>query len=181
MTVRLTSPDALESLMAEATNRPGAQLKVTGEQKYYESLAGSTTKILNALAGFVAVVMGFGAVFAAMNTMSSIIGARTSEISTLRVLGFSRLSILLSVLVESILIAIVGGVIGCVLALPAQGLTTSTGQTASFTEIAFAFELTPTLLAAGVCFASLMGLLGGILPSTRASRLHLASALRVHA
>src|SRR6185295_4217940 len=106
-------------------------------------------------------VMGVGAVFGAMNTMYAIVAARTREIGTLRALGFSRRSILLSFLIESIFLALIGGAVGCLLALPMHGYTTGTGQTQSFSEIAFAFRITPAIVLTAMVFATVMGVIGG--------------------
>jgi putative ABC transport system permease protein len=122
--------------------------------------------------------MGIGAVFGAMNTMYAIVAARTREIGTLRALGFSRGSILISFIVESAFLALLGGAIGCVLAFPMNGFSTGTGQTQSFSEIAFAFRITPEILAFGLSFAVMMGIVGGLLPAFRASRLPITTALR---
>jgi putative ABC transport system permease protein len=122
--------------------------------------------------------MGVGAVFGAMNTMYAIVAARTREVGTLRALGFSRRSVLFSFVVESVILAVAGGALGCLLAMPINGLSTASGQTASFSEVAFAFQITPDILGAGLVFATIMGLFGGLLPSFRAARLPITSALR---
>jgi putative ABC transport system permease protein len=96
----------------------------------------------------------------------------------LRALGFSRFSILFSFVVESVLLAGIGGVLGCLLALPMNGFTTATGQTNSFSELAFAFRITPNIVVIGIGFAVLMGLVGGLLPAFRAARLPITTALR---
>src|SRR6266446_1889868 len=110
-----------------------------------------------------------GAVFGAMNTMYAIVAARTREIGTLRALGFSRRSILLAFVMESVVLAFIGGLLGCVLALPANGLTSATSG-ANFSELAFAFRITASALATGLIFAMVMGLVGGLLPAFRAAR-----------
>jgi len=117
-------------------------------------------------------------VFGAMNTMYAIVAARTREIGTLRALGFSRRAILFSFVVESVTLALLGGLVGCLLALPMNGYSTGTGQTQSFSEIAFAFRVTPQIAALGIAFAVVMGLVGGLLPALRAARLPITSALR---
>jgi putative ABC transport system permease protein len=122
--------------------------------------------------------MGIGAVFGAINTMYAIVSARTREIATLRALGFSRRSILFSFLIESVILAVIGGAVGCLLAFPMNGFSTGTGQTQSFSEIAFAFRITPGIVATGMVFAVLMGVLGGLLPALRAARLPITAALR---
>ena len=133
---------------------------------------------MKALAAFVAFVMGVGAVFGAMNTMYAIAASRTREIGTLRALGFSRLSILSSFVMESVFLATLAGVIGCLLAWPMNGFSTGTAQTQSFSEVAFAFQLTPTMLGTGMVFAAMMGLVGGLLPALRAARMPITRALR---
>jgi len=122
--------------------------------------------------------MGIGAVFGAMNTMYGIVAARTREVGTLRALGFSRFSILFSFLFESVLLALVAGLLGCLIALPINNLSGATGNTAGFAEIAFAFRVTPVALAVGLGFAVLMGFFGGLLPALRAARLPITTALR---
>jgi len=177
LTVRLTSPAVLASFDKDLRANPQFQLQADGEKTYYENLAGPTAGALMGLAVFVAVVMGIGAVFGAMNTMYAIVSQRTREIGTLRALGFSRLSILLSFVMESVLLAAIGGLIGCLVALPMNGFTAATGTNA-FSELAFAFRVTPQLLAVGLMFAVLMGIAGGLLPALRASRLPITRALR---
>jgi putative ABC transport system permease protein len=154
------------------------QVQMVGERQYYEDQSGPVAIPLTVLATFVSVVMGIGAVFGAMNTMYAIVAARTREIGTLRAIGFSRRSILLCFLVESVFLALVGGAVGCLLAFPMNGFSTATGNTASFSEVAFAFRVTPPSLITGMLFALVMGVIGGLLPSARAARLPIASALR---
>ena len=177
LTVRLTNPTVLASFDKDIRGNPQVQVQADSERKYYENLAGSTATVLIALASFVAIVMGIGAVFGAMNTMYAIVSQRTREIGTLRALGFSRFSILFSFVMESVLLAIVGGVLGCLIALPMNGYTAATGTNA-FSELAFAFKVTPTLLIIGLSFAVLMGFVGGLLPAFRASRMPITRALR---
>ena len=113
-----------------------------------------------------------------MNTMYAIVAARTREIGTLRALGFSRRAILFSFVVESVTLALVGGAIGCLLAFPMNGYSTGTGQTQSFSEIAFAFRITPNIVGTAVAFAVIMGFIGGLLPAVRAAKLPITAALR---
>jgi putative ABC transport system permease protein len=122
--------------------------------------------------------MAIGAVFGAMNTMYAIVAARTREIGTLRALGFSRRAILFSFVVESVFLALVAGVIGCLLAFPMNGFSTGTGQTQSFSEIAFAFRITPAIVMVGMTFAVLIGFVGGLLPAWRGARMPITTALR---
>ena len=122
--------------------------------------------------------MGVGAVFGAMNTMYAIVAARTREIGTLRALGFSRRAILASFLIESVILALAGGALGCMLAFPMNGFSTGTGQTQSFSEIAFAFQITPGIVLTGMAFAAVMGVVGGLFPAFRGARLPITTALR---
>jgi putative ABC transport system permease protein len=177
LTVRLTNPSLLASFDKDLRANPQVQVQADSERKYYEDLAGSTAMALIILATFVAVVMGIGAVFGAMNTMYAIVAQRTREIGTLRALGFSRFSILFSFVLESVLLALIGGLLGCLIALPMNGFTAATGTNA-FSELAFAFRVTPELLVVGMIFAVLMGFAGGLLPALRASRLPITRALR---
>ena len=178
LTVRLADPLTLAAFDKDLRENPQMQVQMDGERKYYADQAGTVSRPLLALSIFVSVVMGIGAIFGAMNTMYAIVAARTREIGTLRALGFSRASILVSFLLESLVLAMAGGVIGCLLAFPMNGFTTGTGQTASFSEVAFAFRITPGSLVAGLVFALAMGLMGGLLPALRAARLPITSALR---
>ena len=177
LTVRLTSPAVLASFDKDLRANPQFQLQADSEKQYYENLAGPTAGALMGLAAFVAVVMGIGAVFGAMNTMYAIVSQRTREIGTLRALGFSRFSILISFVMESVLLALIGGLLGCLVALPMNGFTAATGTNA-FSEMAFAFRVTPPLLITGLVFALLMGIAGGLLPALRASRMPITRALR---
>lgn len=175
--LRLADPSALPALKEALEGDPQLQVQVTQERQYYEDQAGPTAGALRGLAVFVAVVMAIGAVFGAMNTMYAVVAARTREIGTLRALGFSRRVILGSFVAESVALALLGGLIGCLLALPANGLSAATGSP-NFSELAFAFRVTPADLAQGLVFAALMGLLGGLLPAWRAARLPITTALR---
>jgi len=175
--VRLSDPSTLEAFKKTLEEDPQLQVSVTEERAYYEAQAGNVATALMGLSVFVAVVMGTGAVFGAMNTMYAIVAARTREIGTLRALGFSRRSVLFSFVTESLFLAFIGGLLGCVLALPANGITSATNG-ANFSELAFAFRITPFALGIGIAFALVMGLLGGLLPAVRAARMPITSALR---
>ena len=178
LVVRMKDAAAIPELDRWIRAQPEMQLQAVQEKKYYEDQAGPLARVLKSLASFVAFVMGVGAVFGAMNTMYAIVAARTREIGTLRALGFSRRAILGSFLVESVFLAILGGAIGCVLAFPMNGFSTGTGQTQSFSEIAFQFRITPEILAVGMAFAVVMGVVGGLLPALRGARLPITRALR---
>ena len=178
LVVRMTDPAAIPELDRWIRDQPQMQLQALEERQYYEEQAGALATILRSLATFVAFVMGVGAVFGAMNTMYAIVAARTREIGTLRALGFSRRSILVSFLIESVLLSFVGGVLGCLLAFPMNGFSTATGQTQSFSEIAFSFQITPEIVTIGLVFAVVMGIVGGLLPALRGARLPITTSLR---
>ena len=127
---------------------------------------------------FVTLILSIGAMFGAMNTMYAAVAYRTREIGTLRALGFSPFRIVTAFLAESIALALVGGVIGCILALPVHGLSTGTTNISSFSEVAFKFRITPALLVGGLVFSAVMGAVGGLLPAIRAARIPVARALR---
>jgi putative ABC transport system permease protein len=178
LVLRMKDPATIPDLDRWIRAQPQMQLQAVQERRYYEEQAGPLARALQGLASFVAVIMGIGAVFGAINTMYAIVAARTREIGTLRALGFSRRAVLASFLIESVILAVVGGAIGCLLAFPMNGFSTGTGQTQSFSEIAFAFRITPGIVGVGMTFAVLMGVLGGLLPALRGARLPITSALR---
>ena len=157
---------------------PGASLQAVPERLYYENQGGHVAMILRALATLVAIVMGIGAVFGAMNTMYAIVAARTREIGTLRALGFSRRAILVSFVAESAFLALIGGALGCMLAFTMHGYTTGASNVQTFREVAYAFAITPAIIGSGMAFALVMGVAGGLLPSMRAARLPIATAVR---
>ena len=179
LTLRLTDPSAaaLEKFNDDLKHNPAMQVELVQERKFYDDQAGVVSAALLGLASFVAVVMGIGAVFGAMNTMYGIVSSRTREIGTLRALGFSRVSILTSFVLESTFLAFVGGLVGCLVALPANGVSSAAGG-ANFAEVAFAFRIAPAALLIGIIFAVVMGMIGGMLPAVKAARLPITSALR---
>jgi putative ABC transport system permease protein len=122
--------------------------------------------------------MAVGAIFGAVNTMYAAVSGRTPEIAVLLTLGFHPRSVLASFLAESAIIAAIGGLIGCLMALPVNGIVANTTNWASFSEIAFAFRVTPGLLLAGFIFAVVMGVLGGFFPARRAAKMPVVQALR---
>jgi ABC-type antimicrobial peptide transport system permease subunit len=158
-------------------DNPAVQLEGKQERRFYEDQAGPTGKAILGLAVFVSVIMGIGAVFGAMNTMYAVVAARTREIGTLRALGFSRGAILLAFVIESAFLALIGGALGCLLAVPADGLSTATGGP-NFAQLAFAFRITSQAVVSGLVFAVVMGVCGGLLPAFRAARLSIVNALR---
>lgn len=177
-TVHLTSPDALGGLKDALTTDPRLNVDVTREIDYYSKQSRTMTTMITVLGGFVAFIMGIGAVFGALNTMYSAVADRGKEIATMRALGFGGPAVVFSFLLEALLISFVGGVVGCLAVLRLNGLTTSTINFQTFSNLAFAFKITPGLLIGGIIFALLMGALGGFFPAVRAARLPVATALR---
>ena len=178
LTVRLVDTSVVADWATEVLSNPRLQLELKQERQYYDDLTGVTGVLLLALAGFVAVVMGIGAVFGAMNTMYAVVAQRTREIATLRALGFSRFAILISFVLESMFIAVIGGALGCVLGFVAELFPSAATGNVTFSEIAFAFTVTPASLIGGMVFALVMGFVGGLLPAVRAARMPLTVALR---
>jgi putative ABC transport system permease protein len=178
VTVRLASPDALATLKDALAGDPRLTVQVDREIEYYAKQSQMLTTLILVLGSIVAAVMGVGAVFGALNTMYSAVAERAREIATLRALGFGVGSVVLAFVAEALCIALVGGLLGCLAALPLNGLTTGTMNWQTFSHLAFAFRVTPTLLLAGLIFALCMGLLGGVPPALRAARQPIATALR---
>lgn len=178
VTVRLTSPDAFNAFKDSVTSNPRLTVRVDREVDYYDQQSRVLSTLILVLGSIVAVVMGIGAVFGALNTMYSAVAERSREVATLRALGFGELSIVLSFLFESLLIAFVGGVLGGVTVLPLNRFTVGALNWQTFSHLAFAFRVTPDLLLAGVVFALLMGVAGGVPPALRAARSPIAATLR---
>jgi len=175
---RLKDPRGFEEAKRSLENDQRIQVDAHRETEFYDSQSELLTRILNILAYLITSIMAVGAVFGAVNTMYAAVAARTPEVAVLLTLGFRPRSVLASFLVESAVIALVGGLIGCLFALPINGIVTSTTNWNSFTEVAFAFRVTPGLLLSGVIFALVMGVLGGFFPALRASRLPVVQAIR---
>jgi len=177
----LLRPVADAASVAALTNRlehdRTLQVRTLAETDYYKEQTKQATPI-QFVGGFLATIMSIGAAFSAMNTMYATVGARTREIGTLRVLGFNRRDIYLSFMSESIVLALLGGMLGCLLSLPLNGVATGTFSWTTFAEIAFEFRITPELLAKGMMFAIVMGVLGGLLPARLAARKPVLDALR---
>jgi putative ABC transport system permease protein len=176
---RLESPDTFHTLKDALTTDPRLNVTVMHESEYYAAQSRVMQTIIETVGFGIAALMGLGAVFGAVNTMYSAVSSRTREIATLRALGFSRLPVVISVLIEAVLLSIIGGVIGGGLAWAAfDGYQTATMNFQSFSQVAFAFAVTPSLLARGLTYAVLMGLLGGMFPAIRAARLPVVVGLR---
>jgi len=178
VTVRLADPNAFDALVARIEGDPRLQLQAKRESEFFAEQAQFLGSTLEFIAFFVTIVMSIGAVFGAINTMDAMVAARAREIAVLQTLGFQRRSVLASFLVEALVIALAGGVLGCLLALPINGIETSTMNWQSFGELTFAFRVSPKILLQGMIFAAVMGLIGGFLPARRAAKQGLAAGMR---
>jgi ABC-type lipoprotein release transport system permease subunit len=178
LTFRLKDPGAFEEVKRALESDKRISVDVYREADFYAQQSQLLGSILQALAIMITGIMALGAVFGAINTMYAAVASRSPEIAVLLTLGFQPRSVLASFLAESALIALVGGVIGALIALPVNGMVTSTTNWASFSEIAFSFRITPGLLLSGLVFALVMGLVGGFFPARRAARQPVVQALR---
>jgi len=177
LTIRLADPSVLPTFDRELQANLRYPLSMTGERQYYADQAGPLSRFVGGLTAFVAVVMGIGAVFAAMNTLYTIVAHRTREVGTLRALGFSRAAVLMAFVLEGFFLAVVGGGLGCLVSFLMNGLSTCS-TTASMSEIVFAFQVTPIDLVYGLLFAGTIGVIGSLLPASRAARLSITAALQ---
>jgi putative ABC transport system permease protein len=176
--LRVKDESALSALSKRITDDPKLHLKALSERKFYEDQQGIASGALKGLAVFISFIMAVGAGFAGMNTMYAAVARRTKEIGTLRVLGFGRISILIAFLLESVGVALLGAAMGVLLAMPLNFVSTGTSNWATFSEIAFNFRVTPDLILAALLFGAIIGFVGSLLPSIRASRLKIVEALR---
>jgi len=177
--VRLDSAASFDPFKDWLTSNPQIDVQVRRESEYLESQSRALTTLVRILGSIIAILMGIGAVFGAVLTMYAAVVTRTREIATLRALGFGSMPVLLSVMGESIFLALCGGVIGGALAfLIFNGYQTSTMNWQTFSQVAFAFAVTPALLVQGILYSLAMGLIGGIFPAFRAARLPISQALR---
>lgn len=172
-------PDAeVAALAARLEDDRQVPAKVQTEREYLRNQTGMLSGALQFLGFFLAVIMGTAAVFTGTNTMLSALASRVHEIGILLSTGFRPMAISLAFLLESLLLGLLGGVVGCLLALPLNGVETGTTNWQTFTEVAFAFRVTPDVLVRAVGFALILGLLGGTWPAVRAARLDPTDALR---
>lgn len=180
VTVMLDSAAAFDSFKGALTTDPTLKVSVQREADYYASQSRNLSKLLNLLAYFVGGIMALGACFGAVNTMYTAVSTRTREIATLRAIGFGGAPIVISVLVESLLLALIGSVVGSIAAwLGFNGNTLNT-LGSNFTQVVFHLTVTASLLVSGVFVACVVGMLGGLLPAVRAARLPIATALRAN-
>jgi putative ABC transport system permease protein len=177
--VKLRSPQAFQEFKDALTSDPRLNVKVVRQTDYYLEQSSAVYRLITGLGTLVASLMAVGAVFGALNTMYTAVSTRTREIATLRALGFGSGPVVISVLVESVFLALLGGALGGGLAyFVFDGYRAATMNWQSFSQVAFAFDVTPSLLVQGIVYATVIGLIGGLFPAIRAARLPIARALR---
>jgi putative ABC transport system permease protein len=176
---RLNSAGAFTEFKDSLTSNPRLSVKVLRQSDYYAEQSEMLTRLITSLGVLIAGLMAVGAVFGALNTMYSAVAARTREIATLRALGFGRGAVVVAFMFESLVLALAGGSLGAALAyLAFDNFRAATMNWQSFSQVTFAFAVTPQLLVQGVIWATAIGLIGGLLPALRAARLPIAAALR---
>ena len=179
MRVLLDSPERVEELAQRVEEDPRLDLTLQSEQAYFAGQSAGLTQTIEVFGRAVAIIMAIGAVFAALNTMYSAVVTRTVEIATLRALGFGGLPVVVSVMIESLALALLGGVLGAAVAyFGFNGFTVSTLNNISFSQVAFDFAVTPALMRDGLIWALVLGAVGGLFPALRAARLPITVALR---
>ena len=178
MLFRLNDPDEFDAVKATIENDPRLQLEAKREKRFYAEQSEALSKFISYLGTGISIIFSIGAVIGAAITMYASVASRTSEIGTLRALGFSRGAILSAFLGEALLLGLLGGVVGLIGASMMQALSISTTNFQTFAEIAFSFTLTPKIVVVSLIFALLMGFVGGFLPAARAARMKIVDALR---
>jgi putative ABC transport system permease protein len=175
--IRATDSVSMQALIDDIREDRTLNADAVTETSYYQAQTSSAAPI-QFLGMFVGVIMAIGSSFAAMNTMYAAVARRSAEIGTLRVLGFSRLGILASFFLESVLLSLLGGLLGCLLVLPLNNFTTGIGSFTTFSEFTFDFRITPAIMLTGIAFALLMGAIGGLFPAGSAARKQILAALK---
>jgi putative ABC transport system permease protein len=176
---KLASPQAFQQFKDALTTNPQLKVKVVRQAEFLAEQSSVLTKFIEDFGVFIAAMMALGALFGALNTMYTAVAARTREIATLRALGFGSLPVILSVMFESLALALIGGTIGAAAAYFAfDGFKAATINWQTFSQVAFAFTVTPRLLTRAILWAAMIGLIGGLFPAIRAARLPIAAALR---
>ena len=179
MRVKVSDPAQIDAVQAVFDSNPAADLQITSEAEFFSSQSEQLATLITSFGYAVATIMAIGAVFAALNTMYSAVTTRTVEIATLRALGFGATPVVISVMIEAIVLSILGGVLGAVIAyLGFNGYTVSTLNQGSFSQVAFDFAVTPDLIRSGIAWALVLGIIGGLFPAVRAARLPITVALR---
>jgi putative ABC transport system permease protein len=175
--LQATDDVAANALINSLLNDRRLNVTPMTEKEYYTSLMSSAAPV-QFLGYFVCIVMAVGSCFAAMNTMYAAVARRSKEVGTLRILGFTRGSILLSFFLESVFLALIGGIFACIIVLPLNGVTTALGNFSTFSETSFNFKIGPQVMLVGLVFSAILGAVGGLLPARQAARKEILTALR---
>jgi ABC-type antimicrobial peptide transport system permease subunit len=175
--VRAVDEVAADALVKDLSGDQRLNVNAVSEKEYYDKQTASAAPV-QFIGIFVSIIMGIGSGFAAVNTMYAAVARRSREIGTLRVLGFSRGSILISFLLEAVLLSALGGLLGCLLTLPLDGVSTEISNSTTFASTAFEFRVGPQTMALGVLFALLLGAVGGLFPARNAAKKEILTALR---
>ena len=177
--MKVSDPAEIATLQETFDANPQVDLQITSEEEFFSSQSEQLSTLISSFGYAVAAIMAIGAVFAALNTMYSAVATRTVEIATLRALGFGALPVVVSVMIEAIVLALMGGVLGAAIAyFGFNGYTASTLNQGSFSQVAFDFAVTPQLIQSGIIWALGLGVIGGLFPAVRAARLPITVALR---
>jgi len=176
--LRMKDPSRFDAIKHAFEGDPRLGVEVERESDFYAEQSRALTGLIRGIGVFITLIMAIGALFGAANTMFAAVSGRTREIATLLVFGFSPWAVLASFVTESVIIAVAGGALGCLIALPINGITTSTTNLQSFSEVAFRFRVTPPLMVAALVFSALLGVAGGFVPALKAARQSLAIGLR---
>lgn len=178
VTVRLASPQAFDELKAALGSDPRLKVDVRTTREYYTSQSQGLSKVIRIVGIVIAAIMAIGAVFGALNTMYAAISARAREVATLRAIGFGSTPVLVAVVLEAMLLALLGGVLGALIAWVLFNDYAVSTLGANFSQVVFRFDISPALLGTGMRWALAIGLIGGLLPAVRAARLPVTTALR---
>lgn len=179
MRLKVVDPQRISEIAGKVEEDPRLDLEVISELDYYRAQSNQLASLITGFGYAVASIMAIGAVFAALNTMYSAVSTRTVEIGTLRALGFRGLPVVVSVMIEALVLALLGGLLGAAVAYVVfNGMTVSTLNQASFSQVAFDFAVTPQIMTVGLVWAVVLGIVGGLFPAVRAARLPITAALR---
>jgi len=178
VTVRLTSASAFDAFKAALASDPRLKVDVKTTRAYYTEQSAGLAKLIRILGTSIGLIMGIGAVFGALNTMYAAVATRSREIATLRAIGFRGLPVVVSVLLETMLLALAGGVLGAAIAWIIFNNYTASTLGSNFSQIVFAFKVSPELVWNGIKWALAIGFIGGLFPALRAARLPVTAALR---
>jgi ABC-type lipoprotein release transport system permease subunit len=178
VTFRLDDPSAFEAARNALESDPRLTVEVERERDYFANQSSELVRIIQSIGVFLTVIMSIGAISGGLNTMYATVASRTREIGTLLALGFRPRSVLLAFVIESLILSIAGGVLGCLLSLPVHGQSTGTMNWDSFSEMTFDFQITPGILLIGLIFAVVMGAIGGVWPARQAARQQIANSIR---